>query len=87
MGINHLPEISDYLSKDEKLHYSPVADRISRRQFEISRYLHFAYNTTPPAEVRMDTRGYKRSSLSSLSLESAAFRCLHLEQKTALTRQ
>jgi len=56
MGINHLPEIRDYRSKDEKLHYSPVADRISRR-FEISRYLHFADNTTLPARGE---DGYER---------------------------
>jgi len=58
MGINHLPEIRDYWSKDEKLHYSPVADRISRRRFEeISRYLHFADNTTLPARGE---DGYER---------------------------
>ena len=34
MGINRLPEIRDYWSTNENLHYSPVADRITRDQFE-----------------------------------------------------
>ena len=29
MGINRLPEIRDYWAKDKKLHYSPIASRIS----------------------------------------------------------
>ena len=29
MGINHLPEIRDYWSTNEYLHYAPIADRIS----------------------------------------------------------
>lgn len=50
MGINRLPEIRDYWSNDEYLHYSPIADRISRDRFEqITRYLHFADNDTLPA--------------------------------------
>ena len=47
MGVNRLPEIRDYWSRDEKLHN---ASRISRDRFEeISRYLHFTDNTTLPA--------------------------------------
>ena len=30
MGINHLPALDDYLSTDPTLHYSPIADRITR---------------------------------------------------------
>ena len=50
MGINKLPEIRDYWSTNEFLHYSPIADRITRDRFEqITRYLHFADNDTLPA--------------------------------------
>ena len=50
MGVNRLPEIRDYWSRDEKLHNSFIASRISRDRFEeISRYLHFTDNTTLPA--------------------------------------
>ena len=49
MGISHLPALDDYWSTDPTLHYSPIADRISRDRFrEISRYLHFVDNTTLP---------------------------------------
>jgi hypothetical protein len=48
MGINHLPAL-DYWSTDPTLHYSPIADRITRDRFrEISRYLHFVDNDTLP---------------------------------------
>ena len=48
MGICELPEIRDYWAKDPYLHYSPVADRITRDSFEeISRYLHFDNNALP----------------------------------------
>ena len=37
MGISHLPALDDYWSTDPTLHYSPIADRISRDRFrEIS---------------------------------------------------
>ena len=50
MGINELPEIRDYWSRDPCLHYSPIASRISRNRFEeISRYLHFVDNDLLPA--------------------------------------
>ena len=50
MGINRLPEIRDYWSRDHRLHYSAISERISRDRFEeISRYLHFADNTALPA--------------------------------------
>ena len=45
MGMNKLPDLYDYWSTDEALHYFPVASRISRKRFlEIQRYLHFANN-------------------------------------------
>ena len=45
MGINHLPSIDDYWSRDHHYHYAPIADRISRKRFrDISRYLHFVDN-------------------------------------------
>ena len=48
MGISHLPAL-DYWSTDPTLHYSPIADRISRDRFrEILQYLNFVYNTTLP---------------------------------------
>ena len=47
MGINQLPAFDDYWSSDCTLRYSPIADKISRHRFrEISRYLHFADNST-----------------------------------------
>ena len=30
MGLNHKPEIRDYWSRDELLHYAPIASHISR---------------------------------------------------------
>ena len=46
MGIDRLPSVDDYWSKDPLLHYAPpVAERIPRLRFrEISRYLHFVNN-------------------------------------------
>ena len=49
MGIVHEPEIRDYWSQSELLHYSPVANTISRNRFEeISKYFHLIDNTTLP---------------------------------------
>ena len=45
MGIDHLPSIDDYWSKDPLLNYAPIAEKIPRWRFrEISRYLHFVDN-------------------------------------------
>ena len=45
MGINRLPSVDDYWSKDPLLHYSPISNKIPRWRFrEISRYLHFVNN-------------------------------------------
>ena len=48
MGMVKLPTIRDYWKKDASFHYSPVASKISRKQFyNLHRYLHFADNRTP----------------------------------------
>ena len=50
MGVVREPEIRDYWSKSDTLHYSPIAGRISRKRFEeIGRYLHFVDNETLPS--------------------------------------
>ena len=69
MGINNLPEIYDYWRKDPVYHYAPVADRISRDRFrEISRYLHYADNSTlsPPGSDNYDRLGKVRPLLNYL---------------------
>ena len=70
MGISHLPALDDYWSTDPTLHYSPIADRISRDRFrEISRYLHFVDNTTLPerGSPGYDRLGKVRSVIDHLS--------------------
>ena len=58
MGINHLPEICEYWSTNEYLHYAPIANRISRDRFEqITRYLHFTGNDLLPSRGE---EGYSR---------------------------
>ena len=45
MGINRLPSVDDYWSRDPLLHYTPISNKIPRWRFrEISRYLHFVNN-------------------------------------------
>ena len=47
MSINRLPDLYDYWSTNDTLHYFPVASRIPRKRFlEIQRYLHFTDNDT-----------------------------------------
>ena len=47
MGIVWLPRIEDYWKKDAIYHYTPIANRISRKRFrELHKFLHFANNTT-----------------------------------------
>ena len=47
MGIVRLPSIYDYWKKDDTFNYSPIATKIPRDRFkEITRYLHFADNTS-----------------------------------------
>ena len=45
MGITKLPDLYNYWSTSDTLHYFPVASRIPRKRFlEIQRYLHFSDN-------------------------------------------
>ena len=74
MGINHLPSLDDYWSKDPRLRYAPVADRISRDRFrEVSRYLHFVDNETlvPRGEEGPDRLGKVRPLIDHLSTKFA----------------
>ena len=49
MGIVKLPSLDDYWKKDLRLHYDPVASRITRDRFrDIRRYLHLVDNDTLP---------------------------------------
>ena len=58
MGIVHMPFLNDYWKRDPLLHYTPIADRISRDRFrELSRYLRFVDNATL---VYRDSPGYDR---------------------------
>ena len=58
MGLVREPEIRDYWSTSPTFHYSPIADRISRKRFEeISRYLHFVDKEHLPAR---DSPNYHR---------------------------
>ena len=70
MGINHLPALDDYWSKDPMYHYSPIADRITRDRFcDISRYLHFIENATltPRGSPGYDRLGKVRPVIDHLS--------------------
>ena len=58
MGIVKMPSIYDYWQTSDIFRYSPIASRIPRdRFFEISRYLHFADNSSLPGP---GTDGYDR---------------------------
>ena len=74
MGINHLPSLNDYWSRDPHLRYAPVADRITRDRFrEISRFLHFVDNDTlvPRGEEGHDRLGKVRPLIDHLSTKFA----------------
>ena len=74
MGINRLPALDDYWNSDHTLRYSPIADRISRDRFrEISRYLHFADNSTlvPQGSPGYDCLGKVRPVIHHLSKQFA----------------
>ena len=74
MGIDHLPSVDDYWSKDPLLHYAPIADRIPRWRFrEISRYLHFVNNEdlVPRDDPTHDRLGKVRPLIDHLSSKFA----------------
>ena len=63
MGLNTKPSVSDYWSRNPIYHYPLVCDRISRDRYrQISRYLHFADNSTlsPPSTPGYDRLGKVR---------------------------
>ena len=69
MAINKLPAIHHYWSDDVTFRYRPVADRISRDRYqEISRYLHYADNSTlhPRTSADYDRLGKVRPLLRRL---------------------
>ena len=70
MGIDHLPSVDDYWSRDPFLHYSPIADKIPRWRFrEISWYLHFVNNDdlAPRGDPAHDRLGKVRPLIDHLS--------------------
>ena len=74
MGINKLPCIEDYWKRDPHLHYSPIADRITRDRFrDVSRYLHFVNNDTlvPQGSPGYDRLGKVRPIVDHLSAKFA----------------
>ena len=84
MGINRLPEIRDYWCNSEYLHYSPIADRITRDRFEqIARYLNFADNDTLPARG-----GYSRLQKVDpvISILKENFRAVYYPNREVSTR-
>ena len=70
MGINHLPAIDDYWSRDPHLCYGSIADKISRQRFrDISQYLHFVDNDhlAPRGDPSYDRLGKVRPLIEHLS--------------------
>ena len=70
IGINHLPAIDDYWSRDPHLRYALIADRISRQRFrDISQYLHFVDNDhlAPRGDPSYDWLGKVRPLIEHLS--------------------
>ena len=82
MGIAHLPALDDYWSTDPVLHYSAIADRISRDRFrDISRYLHFVDNNSlpPQGSPGHDRLGKVRPVIDHLSQRFADLYEPHME--------
>ena len=74
MGICQLPEIRDYWSRDQRLHYSPISERITRDRFEeITRYLHFVDNSQLPSRGE---EGYHRLQKVMPIIEIVKNQCL-----------
>ena len=70
MGVNHLPSLDDYWSREKRLRYAPIADRIPRWHFqEIFRYLHFVDNDhlAPRGDPGHDRLGKVRPLITHLS--------------------
>ena len=82
MGIVHVPAVEDHWKRDPALHYSPIADRISRDRFrDLSRYLHFVDNSTliPRGSPGHDRLGKIRPVLSHLGERFAGLYNPHRE--------
>ena len=81
MGICQLLEIRDYWSRDQRLHYSPISDRISRDRFEeITRYLHFVDNSTLP---NRGEPGYHRLQKVQPIIDAVKDQCLQVYKPKA----
>ena len=77
MGIVTEPAIDDYWRRDE-LHYSPIADRISRQRFrDVHRFLHFDQNRHLP---QCGEPGYDRLGKVRTILQMLQMKLLHLYQ-------
>ena len=75
MGIVRLPRIEDYWKKDAIYHYTPMANRIFRKQFrELHKFLHFANNSSlaPPGTPGYDKLGKLRPIISIIGEQFAA---------------
>ena len=69
MSMNHLPDLYDYWSTTDTLHYFPVASRIPRKRFlEVQRYLHFTDNRTiiPKGQEGFDRLAKVRPIINSV---------------------
>ena len=74
MGMNRLPDLYDYWSTSDSLHYYPVASRIPRKRFlEIQGYLHFSNNDTI---IPYGQEGYDRLAKIRPVIESVRQRFL-----------
>ena len=76
MGLNKLPSVDDYWKQSQVYHYSPIADKISRRRYrEISRYLHYSDNSKLALR---GSAGYDRLGKIRPLLEQIQSRCATL---------
>lgn len=69
IGLVSLPALDDYWRRDPLLHYSPIADRISRDRFrDLHRFLHFNDNSNLPlhGEPGHDRLGKVRPVMKAL---------------------